>query len=167
MSAEPEPTGPDRPDNPGLPVPPPVLLLCALVLAGAGEWLLPLRFLQDRGTFGWQFWLGVLAFVAGAAVAVSGVATFRGAGTHVEPHKPALMLVTSGPYRFTRNPIYWGFLLTLAGIGLIASLDWGLILLPVLWLALDRMIVVREERYLAAKFGDAYAAFKRHTRRWL
>jgi len=154
-------------DNPGLPVFPPVLPFIALVLAIAGERVLPLHYLADRGTYGWQFWLGLIALVAGIGLGLSGIYAFYRAGTHVEPHKPALKLVTAGPYRITRNPMYCGFLLTIAGLSLMASLDWGLILLPFLWAALDRMIVAREERYLTAKFGDAYVAFQRQTRRWL
>jgi len=156
-----------KPDNPALPIFPPALPFASVVLAVTGEWLLPLHFLQMRGANGWQFWFGLLALIGGLGLGLSGIAAFRRAGTHVEPHKPALRLVTTGPYRFTRNPMYWGFLLLVAGLSLVFSLEWGLILLVLLWLALDRMIVAREERYLAAKFGDGYALYRRQTRRWL
>jgi protein-S-isoprenylcysteine O-methyltransferase Ste14 len=63
--------------------------------------------------------------------------------------------------------MYLGFLLLFLGIGLIASLDWSLPLVPLLWLALDRAIVAREEAYLAGKFGAPYDAFRARTRRWL
>jgi protein-S-isoprenylcysteine O-methyltransferase Ste14 len=154
-------------DNPHLPVLPPVLPFAALLLAVAGEWLVPLHFLQDPAAFGWQFWLGAVLFALGFLSGAAGMRAFREAGTNVEPYKPALLLVTSGPYRVTRNPMYVGFVLMLAGLSLALALEWGLILVPALWLALDRMIVVREERYLTAKFGSAYTDFQARTRRWL
>lgn len=92
---------------------------------------------------------------------------FRAAGTNVEPYKPSTMLVTSGPYRFTRNPIYLGFLTLYTGLCAIFALEWGILLLPFLWLALDRMVVAKEEDYLSRKFGDAYTHYLTHTRRWL
>jgi len=168
MASEPltaKPSGKDG--GPNLPVLPPVLPFVALVLTFFGEMLVPLTFLQPVGAFGWQFWVGVGILLAGFGFGVAGIRAFRDAGTHVEPFKPALVLVTDGPYRLTRNAMYLGFVLLLAGLGLAASLEWALVLTPVLWIALDRIVVVREERYLTAKFGETYDDFRRRTRRWL
>ncbi len=153
-------------DAPDLPVLPPVLPLAALVLSILLEWLLPLGYLPPP--------LSPVTLVVGLALILGfgatglwGALAFRRARTNIDPRQPALVLVETGPYRVTRNPMYLGFLLLFAGIGLIASLDWSLPLLPLLWLALDRLVVVREEAYLSAKFGAPYDAFCRRTRRWL
>ncbi len=153
-------------DAPDLPVLPPVIPLTALALAILLEWLLPLGYLPPPlGPV--TLIIGLLLVLGFVATALWGALEFRRAHTNIDPRQPALVLVETGPYRITRNPMYFGFLLLFAGIGLIASLDWSLVLLPLLWLALDRLVVVREEAYLSAKFGAPYDAFRARTRRWL
>ncbi len=71
------------------------------------------------------------------------------------------------PYRFTRNPIYCGFLLAQAGIGLLAEWLWAIALLPIVWGLLSWRVVRKEEAYLSGKFGEEYAGFRRDVRRWL
>lgn len=161
-------TGPEHPgrDAPNLPVLPPVLPLAALGLAVLLEWLAPLGYLPPPLATASAI-IGLALVAAGMGVMVAGALAFRRAGTNVHPGHPALVLVSTGPYRFTRNPMYLGFLLAFTGIGLLASLDWSLPLLPFLWLALHHLIVLREEAYLSAKFGAAYDAFLARTRRWL
>lgn len=153
-------------DNPQLPVPPPLLPLAALVAAIILDWLLPLQFLGPIG-FNLQVIVGVLLTAAGVGLAVTATRLFTREGTNVIPTQPATKVVTSGPYRFTRNPMYLGMVLSLLGVSLVFSLEWGVILTPVLWLALDRLIVVREEAYLRRKFGASYEALLNRTRRWL
>ena len=153
-------------DAPDLLVLPPVIPLTALAVAVLLEWLAPLGWLPPPLSF-WSVVLGGILALGFVAVGVGGALTFRRARTNIDPRKPALVLVESGPYRFTRNPMYLGFLLLFAGIGLLASLDWTLPLLPALWLALQHGVVLREEAYLARKFGAEYAEYRRRTRRWL
>ncbi|WP_404405335.1 methyltransferase family protein [Pelagibacterium halotolerans] len=154
-------------DNPGLIMPPPFFPLIALIVAIALEWLAPLPIFPAPGIGQLQFWLGIVLIVGGIAIAIQAVTTFRAAGTNVEPYKPSTSLVTSGPYRFTRNPIYLGFLAFYTGLCLTFALEWGFLLLPFLWLALDRLVIAKEEDYLSRKFGDAYARYLTHTRRWI
>ncbi len=157
---------PGEHDSPDLVVLPPVLPLTALLLAILLEWLLPLGYLpsplETVPTI-----VGLLLLLGFVATGLWGALEFRRARTNIDPRRPALVLVESGPYRFTRNPMYVGFLLLFAGIGLLASLDWSLPLLPILWLALDRLVVTREEAYLSRKFGKPYDTFRDRTRRWL
>lgn len=160
-------TTPDAADTPGLMMPPPVFLLIALVLAVALEWLLGLSFLAAPGLASPQVWIGLLVLIVAIVLPISGFRTFTREGTNVNPFQPALKLVTSGPYRFTRNPMYLGMVLFLLGLSLIFSLEWGLILTPLLWLTYDRLVVAREEAYLSRKFGEPYDAFLGRTRRWL
>ncbi|MDZ4392805.1 isoprenylcysteine carboxylmethyltransferase family protein [Cypionkella sp.] len=92
---------------------------------------------------------------------------FRLRGTAVEPWKPSTVLINEGPYRFSRNPIYLGFAITYVGLS-IAMDSWiTLILLLPCLVIVDRYVIQREERYLAAKFGDDYEAYRRKVRRWL
>ena len=154
-------------DNPELPVLPPVLPLGALVLAITLDWLLPLQVLATPVSVNLQVVIGAFLTAGGIWLAATARRLFEREGTNVIPTQPALKIVTSGPYRFTRNPMYLGMILVLLGISLILSLEWGVILTPVLWLTLDRLIVVREEAYLRRRFGPTYEALLTRTRRWL
>lgn len=154
-------------DNPGLLMHPPFFLAIALILALILDWATGLGLLAAPSIATFQFWLGLLVTAVGIALPVIGYLEFTRAGTNVDPFEPALKLVTSGPYRFTRNPMYLGMVLFMLGLSLMLSLEWGLVLTPVLWLAFDRLVVAREEAYLTGKFGDPYRAFLSRTRRWL
>lgn len=92
---------------------------------------------------------------------------FRRAGTHVAPGQPAAALVTAGPYRFTRNPIYIGFVLVYFGLSIVLTSVWILLLLLPVVLILQRGVVLREEAYLERKFGEAYRAYTARVPRWL
>jgi protein-S-isoprenylcysteine O-methyltransferase Ste14 len=109
-----------------------------------------------------------LAFVLiGFALAAWSARAFHLAGTSVVPGDTAAALVTSGPYKITRNPIYIGFILVYFGLAIILTSMWMLLLLiPVLFI-LQRGIVEREEAYLEREFGDAYRKYKAKVPRWL
>ncbi len=92
--------------------------------------------------------------------------------TEPHPHAdgavaPSSALVTSGPYRFTRNPMYLGMASLYAGIALAFGLLWSLALLLVVLVVIDRGVIAREERYLERRFGDEYRLYKQQVRRWL
>lgn len=111
--------------------------------------------------------IGVLLVLAAVALFMSSVRTFRKAGTPVPGNLPTTIIVRTGPYAFSRNPIYLAF--TLFQLGLAAwvnSLGLLVTLLPAL--ALMALVVVpREERYLEARFPAEYLPYKRDVRRWL
>lgn len=153
-------------DAPDLVLVPLVYPLGALGLAVALEWLLPLGCLPPPLSWPSVVVGGVLV-LAWAVIGIGGALAFRRARTNIDPRKPALVLVETGPYRFTRNPMYLSFLLLFAGIGILASLDWTLLLLVFLWYALHRWVVLPEERYLSRKFGTPYDEFRAKTRRWM
>jgi protein-S-isoprenylcysteine O-methyltransferase Ste14 len=155
-------------DNPGVIAPPPLIALATLVLGLALDWFLPSFIL--RGIFG--FWtrlvLGGILIAAGLAIAIVAVRTFRRARTNVEPWKPALTLVTTGMFAWTRNPMYFALILLLTGIGIALGSDWMLVLVVPAALILHFEVVKREERYLEAKFGESYRAYmERVPRYWL
>jgi protein-S-isoprenylcysteine O-methyltransferase Ste14 len=104
---------------------------------------------------------------AGAGLAAWGALTFRRHHTTVIPHKPVSAFVRSGPYRFTRNPMYTGMSLAHTGGALVLGTLWPLATLPGTLIALRRLVIDREERYLADRFGAEYEAYCRNVRRWL
>ena len=111
---------------------------------------------------------GAVAF-GGVAIALSGVAAFRRHRTTVNPHLPdrASSVVTSGIYRWTRNPMYLGLLLVLAGWALYLSNAAATLLLPTFVAWMNRFQIGPEERILAAKFGAPFTAYMAAVRRWL
>jgi protein-S-isoprenylcysteine O-methyltransferase Ste14 len=109
--------------------------------------------------------LGLCA--AGLAVAGWGMLTFLRARTAIIPDRPASRLVVSGPYRFSRNPMYVGLTSLYVGLSVLSDSWWPLVFLPVVLAALWFLVIRREERYLAAAFGEEYAAYRQRVRRWL
>lgn len=153
-------------DAPDILVFPPLVSVVAPALAVGLEWAVPLGRLPGIGT--------PVILVPGLAVlglagwlAVTGEHEFRAAKTNVDPRKPALVLVREGPFRFTRNPMYLGMVLLQIGLGLTFSLDWALVLAPLVWAILHFGVVLREEAYLSARFGAAYDAYVTQSRRWV
>lgn len=111
--------------------------------------------------------VGLGLVVAGLAFMCWAVVTFLTARTTVIPNRPASRLVTVGPYRFSRNPMYTGFTVVYIGLTLIINSAWPLLILPLVILALLSMVIEREEQYLHGAFGKQYAEYTRRVRRWL
>lgn len=111
----------------------------------------------------------LLLVLAGALVALLGVASFRRAKTTVNPTTPgaASALVDSGIYRYSRNPMYLGLLLVLAGWGLWLAHALALFGLPAFVVYMNRFQIAPEERALTAVFGDAFTAYRQKVRRWI
>ena len=153
------------PDKPDIVLKPPLAALGALAICIVGQALLPASWLNivppDIAAF-----LGPFFLVIGFGIAGTAILAFRRAQTNIEPSKPALAVVHSGPYRFTRNPMYIGLLSVHLGLGIILSLDWALVVTIALWVFLHFGVVLREETYLSNKFGPEYHALLRSTRRW-
>ena len=92
---------------------------------------------------------------------------FRRAHTSLVPIKPTTALVVGGAYRLTRNPMYLGLLCVYIALALWFGVVWAILLMPVVVLAVQRMAIVKEERYLEQKFGETYRQYKAHVRRWI
>ena len=167
MAENPEETG-NGPDHPGVRLPPPVAGLGALLLGLGLDQIWPLPF----ATLGWSLpWavliaLGVILVLAGIGLILASILRFKAADTALEPWKPTTSLVGQGPYRLSRNPIYLGMLLFLAGAALIADSLWVLLLMLPVWAFLRYGVIAREERYLEGKFGEDYLRYKTAVRRW-
>ena len=136
--------------------------VAALTISAIGHYMLDVRFMPPGG-----IWPGALAIVLGLGLAVWAILFQFQQGTHPEVTHPTTALVVSGPYAISRNPIYVGFLLLQAGIGLVTGMWLALALLPATWWGLHRFIVLREEAELRQAFGEAYERYLGRTRRWL
>lgn len=154
-------------DNPGVLIWPPLLFGGAALASWLLDRALPLGLLQTYGVAGWQFWLGLVIGIFGLFLGLSGILAFRRAGTHVHPTHPSLVVVTDGPYRLTRNPMYLGAILALFGLAFVFSLDWLAVLVWPVIAIVHFGIILREERYLSGKFGTEYTDYLARTRRWL
>jgi protein-S-isoprenylcysteine O-methyltransferase Ste14 len=146
-------------DTAGVIAPPPLLALAAVVFGLLLDGLFPAYVLTVLMTFDERLVGGVVLFAAAAGLGVPAVFAFRSAGTHVEPWKPASALVTRGIFRFLRNPMYVGLVLAVAGLAILLASDWMLVMTVLLAVTLHVGVVRREERYLEARFGDAYRAY--------
>lgn len=148
---------------PNIKIQPPLLALIHVVLAFVLAWLMPIPLavpplLQASG-----FLLVVFGFLLGTAALI----IFRRTRKGPSSHGPVSGLVTSGIYRFSRNPVYLGFLLILIGISLNAGSYWGILLAPIMLILFNRLVIEPEEEYLAQKFGEEYRNFQAKVRRWL
>jgi len=92
---------------------------------------------------------------------------FRKARTTLDPHGSVKTVVTGGIYRFSRNPIYVGFLFMVIGFPLAYGSLWGLVISPLFIFALTRLVIEKEEAYLEKKFKEGYTSYKSRVRRWL
>ncbi len=150
-------------EHTALKVPPPLVFLAYLAGALVLNWILPFP----------EPWAGILRIVGGAGVltgfvlGATAIAAMMRAHTSPDPHRPTTRLVTEGPYRFTRNPIYLGFLLISVGFTLVAGTLWGFLLSPVLIWAVTAIVIRAEEGYLATRFGGVYRAHMDRARRWI
>lgn len=148
----------------GAPIPPPI----AMVLAGVVAWLLS-RFAPGLALhFPLHRVLAVLITLTGIALAIVAKRTFDRAGTTVNPLRPdeATQLVTTGVFRHSRNPMYVGQCLALAGWCMWLDNGLGWIAVPMLAVYLTLFQIKPEERVLAAKFGEAYDLYRARVRRW-
>jgi len=143
-------------DIPGVIAPPPLIALIVVIAGLALDRLLPAYVLTVLLSFWARVVFGALLAGAGGAIAMVAEFQFKAVGTNVMPWKPALNLATDGIYRYVRNPMYVGLALLTAGIGIGLASDWMLVLLVPAALVMHFFVVRREERYLEAKFGDAY-----------
>ena len=142
---------------------PPLIYLAAIVVGLACQWMWPRPVLSD-GTLAL---LGIILVVASVLVLGSSVRRFRAAGTPVPARKPTTAIVRTGPYRFSRNPIYLAFSLLQLGIAVSVNSWWLIATLAAAVAIIHWIVVPREERYLEAKFGAAYLDYKASVRRWL
>jgi protein-S-isoprenylcysteine O-methyltransferase Ste14 len=153
-------------DHADVAVMPPLLFIGALIGGALLSYLMPIG--PGLGSANWLALAVGFTFVAlGFALVALSFRNFQRAGTSVVPTEPSTALVTTGPYRFTRNPIYIGFVLAYFGFAIVLTSMWVLLLLIPVLAILQRGVVVPEEAYLKRKFGDAYRKYQARVPRWL
>ena len=115
----------------------------------------------------WRYILGSLLIGVSGLLITPVLRRFRRAGTTFDVRKAASVLITDGPYRFSRNPSYVSLTLLYLGVGIILNNGWiWLLVVPVL-LVMDLRVVRKEERHLETTFGEDYLRYKAAVRRWL
>lgn len=150
-------------DHPGVITYPPLIFLFCLLTGLGLHWLVPATLTPHLP---WRILGGVLVVGAGVLAGSARSIMIR-AGTNVLPTKPTTAIVTAGPYRFTRNPMYLALCLLQAGIALLLCWLPPLLMTVVLATVLHFGVILREEKYLAAKFGQVYVDYRKSVRRWL
>jgi protein-S-isoprenylcysteine O-methyltransferase Ste14 len=155
-----------NPNTAGVIAPPPLLALAAVEFGLLLDGLFPAYVLTVLLDFSDRIIVALVLFAASAALAIPAMLAFRRAGTHIEPWKPATKLVTGGIFRFVRNPMYVGLILLVAAIGVALASDWTLVMTAALAVTLHVGVVRREERYLAAKYGERYRDYCRRVSRY-
>jgi protein-S-isoprenylcysteine O-methyltransferase Ste14 len=151
------------PDNPHVRVPPPLFYAVAVL----GGLLLNRRWPMPIGEGMWVKGLAATLVVAWVALAVSSIGMFRRSGTSIVPIRPATALVVSGPYRFTRNPMYLSLAALTIALALVMNTWWPVLLLVPVLITIQRFVIAREEQYLERRFGGDYVAYMRRVRRWV
>ena len=142
---------------------PPLVYLVSLVSGAVVQLFTPFRFLP--GTLAVP--LGAPLVVVAIALFAYSVATFRAAGTPVPARKPTTTIVRTGPYRFSRNPIYLAFSLFQLGIAIWVNSVWLLATLIGAVALMHYFVIRREEDYLQRRFSAQYLDYKASVRRWL
>ncbi len=150
----------------GILVPPPVPLLAGLVLGLVLDHVVPADLPFEAPLLARS--IGTVAgIVTGVLVIASAYRLFRRAGINADPYRPTSGIISSGPYRYSRNPMYVGLILIYAGLAALFGGLWCWLLLPVAVLVLHFGVVRREEAYLERRFGDAYRDYRNRVRCWL
>ena len=110
---------------------------------------------------------GMLILGAVLGIGFRAVRTMRATGQDENPWKPTPSIIESGPYRFTRNPMYLQLMIICIGFSVVLQNPWILLLTPVAAWVLQVLAIRPEEEYLERKFGETYLAYKRRVPRWL
>lgn len=110
---------------------------------------------------------GITMALIAALLTFTGIVTMKRARTHVDPYKATSNIVTTGPFRFSRNPLYLSLTLLYIGAALAIPMLWSLATLPLALIIMQWGVIGREERYLEKKFGEEYLKYKESTPRWI
>ena len=142
---------------------PPLLYGAAFLVVLALRRVWPLAIPAQRTAL----WLGMVLLVVSGGVALWGHRTMHAAGTNVNPLLPAIAVVTGGPFRFSRNPLYLALAMLFLGLSLAIGTWWGVVVAAPVLLVMHYGVILREERYLERKFGESYRRYRSRVRRYL
>ena len=150
-------------DAPNVVAIPPLIYAAFLAVGLVLDYVLPIPVLPDPI----QYWIGFGIGIASAFIMPFVLLRFKEAKTNFDPRKPTTAIITTGPYRYSRNPSYVSLTMLYLGIAIAADSVWVLAALVPVLLVMHYGVILREEQYLAEKFGEAYLQYKRSVRRWL
>ncbi|MEQ8768003.1 MAG: isoprenylcysteine carboxylmethyltransferase family protein [Planctomycetota bacterium] len=158
-------TGTESAEHAGVHCPPPFIFLAAVLVAGLLEnrvW----RWQIHGG--GWPWIVSGRALLVGALLIMLWALTeFHRAKTTVHPARPSRALIERGPFRYSRNPLYFSLSLVLLAIGVSMGSGWLLVLVPPTILIVRHQVIAREERYLEKRFGEEYRSYCTRVNRWI
>jgi len=143
--------------------PPPLIFIAGLIVGFALDffWPVPLVPMEIR------IYAGGFIILISFVPAIWMMRLFIKARTNLDVRKPTHKIVTSGPFRWTRNPAYLSLSLLVLGIAIVADSIWVLLLLVVAMIVTHYKVILREEAYLEQKFGVEYLEYKASVRRWI
>jgi protein-S-isoprenylcysteine O-methyltransferase Ste14 len=147
----------------GVVVRPPFLFGAGIIAVLALRWFWPTPIVGRGG----PLWAALALSIVGVAIVIPGRRALLAGGTNVDPALPTTAIVTTGPYRFSRNPLYVGLTLLYLGLASAFNTWWGAILLIPILAVMHLGVVRREERYLEQKFGEPYRQYCSRVRRYL
>jgi len=153
----------DSANGPGIRIPPPFFYLTGFLFAWAINRFYPIP-MFDRTL---SVVLAMISLLPSAILGLWSLFEFWHENTTLRPDKPSSFLVVIGPYRITRNPMYLSLTLLYIGLGLLLSLPWAFIFLPVIIFIMNSYVIRREELYLETRFGEQYRVYENQVRRWL
>jgi len=142
---------------------PPVYFLMALLLMAFFHQIAPAAQLIVAP----YRYAGIVLMALAIALILWAALLFRRAGTNIRPFLPATALVTSGPYRFTRNPMYLGMAGTLLGAAVLMGSITPFVVIPAFMALISDRFILGEEAQLQAAFARDYVEYKARVRRWL
>lgn len=148
-------------------IPPPLYLVVFLVAAALMERFKPLPIPWISYEFRTGLWIAAVLVALTFAFALWAIAVMTKHKTTVEPGHTPSALVTSGPFRFTRNPLYLSLVVFATSAAIAMASSWFLLAALLLFLALDLIVIRREERMIGLAFGDAYGQYCASVRRWI
>ena len=151
--------------NPGITFPPPLIFVILLGIGLLLDRYFSLRITDDSHSS--LKTIGNILFILYGLITVPTVVQMIRHKTTFSTHGSTTALLTAGFFSYSRNPLYVSLLIFLTAIAFYTNSLWLLFMVPVLLVSLDRLVIVREEKYLGEKFGDDYLQYKEKVRRWI
>lgn len=148
-----------QPSNSGVRIFPPAIHLGAIALGFLLQWAVPIPMFGMRIP-------GRILIAFALALMVWSIIVMARAGTTPNPTRPTTALLTTGPFRLTRNPMYLAWELIVIGVGLAANAPWVILMAIPAAILTRRLVIDKEERYLDTTFGSEYRDYKSRVRRW-
>jgi len=158
-------TNPDKKnqDTPAVRIPPPVIVVVFLIIGLACDHYMTTTF---GSAVVWLKYVGIVLSILGLGTAVVCAVMYRKAETSILPHTADSNMIETGPFGWSRNPIYLSMLIVFVGISFIMDAPAALLFAVPVYLALRYYVIAREEAYLTRRFGDEYISYQSRVRRW-